>query len=141
MTKDSERRNDRMDENRIKSMIRLAAYENGEGGQDLLVHRYSLRDYVIKDLIKTFFLTTVGYGLLLLLVIFGNLTSVTAMLTKVDMGVALIWLLVGYAAVMVLYMTISFNRSRKRYLEEKRSVKAYGAELKRLEKMSGRESK
>lgn len=130
-----------MDEKRIKSMIRLAAYENGEGGQDLSVHRYSLRDYVIKDLIKTFFLTTVGYGLLLLLVIFGNLTSVTAMLTKVDMGVALIWLLVGYAAVMVLYMTISFNRSRKRYLEAKRSVKAYGAELKRLEKMSGRESK
>lgn len=127
-----------LDENRVKSMIRLAAYENGEGGQDLNVHKYSLRDYLVKNLIRTLLTTTVGYALLLMLIVFGNMQTLMTALTGVDMAALIIWLLIGYAAVLFIYLTIELRRSMERYKQACRSVRAYAAELKKLEKMSGR---
>ena len=126
------------DEERVKSMIRLAAYENGEGGKDLLIHRYSLRDYIVLGLVRTFLLTTVGYGLLLALVGFGNLTTIMDRLNSVDLRALLLWIVIGYAAVLILYLVISLAVSLKRYQEASRSVKAYDRELKHLESLQGR---
>ena len=59
-----------VNEKRLKAMIRLAEYEkNGSG--ELRICRYSRRDYLILSLIRTFFLTTIGFGLLLLLAAIG----------------------------------------------------------------------
>ncbi|MDO4477852.1 MAG: hypothetical protein Q4B73_02275 [Lachnospiraceae bacterium] len=129
-----------IDENRVKSMIRLAAYENGEGGKDLAVRRYSCRDYVVLSMVRTFFMTTVGYILLVLLIFLGNLTAFMERLNDIDIIGLVTWILVGYAAVLAVYLVITVGRGLHRYQQAERSTAAYEAELKRLKKATEKAS-
>ena len=57
-----------VDQERVRLMTRLAKYENGEGVEDFRIRKYYRSDYTALQLIKTWILTTLGYGLLLGLV-------------------------------------------------------------------------
>ena len=52
---------------KIKKMHKLALYESGEGKKHLAISNYYRSDYIGLALIKNFFLTTIAYGLLLLI--------------------------------------------------------------------------
>ena len=52
---------------KIKKMHKLAVYESGVGKEDLAVSNYYRSDYIGLALIKNFFLTTIGYGILLMI--------------------------------------------------------------------------
>ena len=59
-----------LNEEKIKKMRKLAAYESGAGKEDLSISNYYRSDYIGLALIKNFFFTTIAYGLLVL-VYFG----------------------------------------------------------------------
>ena len=52
---------------KIKKMHKLALYESGAGREHLAVSNYYRSDYIGLALIKNFFLTTIGYGILLVI--------------------------------------------------------------------------
>ena len=52
---------------KIKKMHKLAVYESGVGKEDFAVSNYYRSDYIGLALIKNFFLTTIGYGILLMI--------------------------------------------------------------------------
>ena len=52
---------------KIKKMHKLALYESGAGREHLAVSNYYRSDYIGLALIKNFFLTTIGYGILLMI--------------------------------------------------------------------------
>ena len=65
---------------RLKTMIRLAEYESGTGRRDLSIHRYYRRDYIAANVIRTFFLTTVGYALGMAMLLVGIMICVIVIL-------------------------------------------------------------
>ena len=56
-----------VDEKKVRTMIELARYEEGEGKEDLRIRRFYRGDYLTVQLIKNWFLTTISYILLLAL--------------------------------------------------------------------------
>ena len=52
---------------KIKKMHKLAVYESGEGKKHFAISNYYRSDYIGLALIKNFFLTTIAYGLLLMI--------------------------------------------------------------------------
>ena len=59
-----------LNEQKIKKMRKLAAYESGKGREDLSISNYYRSDYIGLAMIKNFFITTIAY-VLLLAVYFG----------------------------------------------------------------------
>ena len=59
------------DEDRVRAMIGLTRYENGSGKEALRLRKYYRTDYLALELIKTFFLATIAYILILTLLIAG----------------------------------------------------------------------
>ena len=50
-----------VDEKKVRTMIELARYEEGEGKEDLRIRRFYRGDYLTVQLIKNWFLTTISY--------------------------------------------------------------------------------
>ncbi|MDY5021546.1 MAG: hypothetical protein SPE99_04005 [Blautia sp.] len=130
-----------LNEEKVKIMNRLAMYEQGEGKKYLPVSKYYRTDYIGLALIKNFFLVTIGYGLMLvgLAAYFGEyLMENIHKMNLVRMG---IYIVVGYAGVLLLYSLVTYIQYSVKYHRAKKSVKRYYEELTRLEKIYGREEK
>ena len=128
-----------VNEERLRMMIHLAEYENGEGKNNLKIRRYYRNDYLALNLIKTFFLTTIAYVLVIGLIAVSDLDYFLNNLTKMDFRVVMSWLIVGYAVMMIIYLGISFFRSAVRYREARKSVRRYEDELLILDRLGRRE--
>ena len=55
-------------EEKIRLMTKLARYESGEGKEELRIARYYRSDYIGLALFRNFFLASIGYLVILLLV-------------------------------------------------------------------------
>ena len=53
---------------KIRLMTKLARYESGEGKEELRIARYYRSDYIGLALFRNFFLASIGYLVILLLV-------------------------------------------------------------------------
>ena len=127
-----------VNEKRLKAMIRLAEYEkNGSG--ELRICRYSRRDYLILSLIRTYFLTTIGFGLLLLLAAIGNMTTVMDQINYIDIRALIAWVFLGYLAFLLFYMVLTFVHAWRRYRRASCSIQGYERELTRLDRLYRRE--
>lgn len=123
-----------VDESRLKTMIRLASFEAGSGGKDLRIRRYSLRDHMLLEAVRTFFLTSIGFAALLALVVMGNMTFVLDHLATMDIRALLMMLMFAYAGLLAVFMTISLVRAFVQYRQAEEHIKRYEKDLKRLEK-------
>ena len=54
-----------LNEERIRSMTRLAIYENNEGKKTIPLSHYYKSDYVSKSLMKSFVYGTISFGIML----------------------------------------------------------------------------
>ena len=129
-----------VDQERVRLMTRLARYENGEGVEDFRIRKYYRSDYTALQLIKTWILTTLGYGLLLGLVIAGN---VEFLLDNIMMPASVpakmrslfSWILIGYIVLIGAYFAAVYISSVIRYNRAKRNVKEYLTALERISRM------
>ena len=53
-----------VDERKVRLMTRLARYEQREGREALRINKFYRSDYIGLALLRNFFMTTIGYGLL-----------------------------------------------------------------------------
>lgn len=58
-----------LNNNRIRLMTKLALYENKEGKEDIRLSKYYKTDYVRYQIIKSILCATLGYALILVLII------------------------------------------------------------------------
>ena len=70
-----------LNEERVKMMIKLASYEEGQGKEDFKVNSYYRKDYVSFHTIVTLIWTTIGYGLAVGLFFLVNLEKIFEGLT------------------------------------------------------------
>lgn len=123
-----------VDQERVRLMMKIARYENGEGVEDFRIRKYYRSDYTALQLIKTWILTTLGYGLLLGLVIAGNVEFLLDNIDSMNLKVLFSWILIGYIILIGAYFAAVYISSVIRYNRARRNVKSY---LDALEKISG----
>ena len=124
-----------VDQERVRLMTRLARYENGEGVEDFRIRKYYRSDYTALQLIKTWILTTLGYGLLLGLVIAGNVEFLLDNIDSMNLRVLFSWILIGYIVLIGAYFAAVYISSVIRYNRVRRNVKEYLTALERISRM------
>ena len=123
-----------INEEKVKIMTKIAMYE-------LPVSKYYRSDYIGLALIKNFFLVTIGYALAIaaVAVYFGEyLMENIHKMNLVSMG---IYIIVGYAVVLVVYSVLTYIQYSVRYYKAKKSVREYYSQLTELSKIYAREEK
>lgn len=124
-----------IDQERVRLMMRLARYENGEGAEDFRIRKYYRTDYTALQLIKAWILTTLGYGLLLGLIVAGNVEFLLDNIDSMNLKVLFSWILIGYLILIGIYIAAVYISSVIRYNRAKRNVKDYLTALEKLSRM------
>ena len=62
-----------LDQNRLRLMTKMAAYESTKGQEDLKISTYYKKDYVSLNVLITVLWVTIGYAMLVALAAFGNM--------------------------------------------------------------------
>ena len=130
-----------LNEEKVKAMSRLAIYENGVGKKHLQISKYFRTDYVGQALIRTFFLVTIGYFLILALLAAYFSEYLMNNIHKMDLRVLAISLIVGYVVLLVVYILVTIIVYNVRYFRAKKHVKKYYEQLTKLEKMYQKEER
>ncbi|MFR8571043.1 MAG: hypothetical protein ACLVDC_03110 [Blautia hansenii] len=137
---------------KIKKMHKLALYESGEGKKHLAISNYYRSDYIGLALIKNFFLTTIAYGLLLL-IYFGyrseylmeNIHKMNLALMALQIIGLYIIMVVGYSILTYIYCSVKYAKAQKGIQEYYKGLtqmkKAYGREERRNGRITGRRTK
>ena len=128
-------------EEKVKTMTRLAIYEQREGKKSLPVSKYYRTDYVGQALIRNLFLVTIGY--VLIMAILGLYFSEYLMnnIHKMNLQALIIYFIAGYVILLVLYSIITGIIYNVRYFRAKKSVRGYYSQLTALDKLRIREEK
>lgn len=130
-----------LNEERIRLMTRIARYEQNEGRRDLKISKYYRRDYLGIKLLKNFFIVTIGYGLILILIFGYHIEYLLDNIHKMDLQPLIAEVIIGYLLVMVFYMVITYTVCSVNWARAKKSVKSYYAKLSELSVLYTREEK
>ncbi|NCB91889.1 MAG: hypothetical protein EOM40_04855 [Clostridia bacterium] len=128
-----------LNENKIRLMTKLARYENGSGKEDLRIARYYRSDYLGVALFKNFFLASIGYVVVLLMI--GSYFSEYLLDNAHVMNLPLMIVSVvgGYIITITIYSVVVYTMSSLKYSRAKRGVKEYDQKLSRLADLYGKE--
>ena len=130
-----------LNEERIRLMTNMASYEEGIGKEYLPMKQYYRRDYVSLEMLKTFFTSTIAFGILCLCWILYEMENITEVLNNGDLISFGISILVKYLIFIVIYQVIAFLVYNRRYTKATRSVKTYYSILKRVQRLREKEEK
>lgn len=124
-----------LEEERIKHMARLAAYETEKGREEIKISSYYRSDYLGLALIKNFFLVSIAYVLIIAVIVGYQVEYLLDNIHKMDLVSLGAWIVVGYAAFIVLYSVITYIFFSVKYALAKKNVRSYYSELNKLTKM------
>lgn len=124
-----------LNEERIRLMTQMAAYEEHEGKRDLSIASYFRGDYISFQLLKSALYATVGFALAVVLYVLYDFSSFLEDFYKMDIVGFLKQILSKYVLVLAIYMVISYFVYAFRYSRAKRHIKKYQAQLKQLQQM------
>jgi len=130
-----------LNKDRIRLMTRLAVYEQGEGKEYMPMSRYYRKDYVGMQMIKTFFCSTIAFGILFVLSILYQLDTWLEELYQLDYQSYIISVLLQYAIFVVVYQIMAWVVYTLRYRKGQRKQKQYLSRLKKVEKLYEREER
>lgn len=125
-----------VDERKVRLMTRLARYEQKEGRDALRIQKYYRSDYLGLALLRNFFMASIGYGLLVLLIVGYYSDYLMDYIYKMDLQLVVTVLIVGYVAVLAVYSAVTYVVYSVRYARAKKSVKSYYLKLGELEKLA-----
>lgn len=130
-----------LNEEKIRLMTRMAAYEQGDGKEDMLIKQYYRTDYVSYQMIKTFISSTIAFGILFLLGTLYSMESLVHELVQMDFMELGRMVLIRYAVFVILYQIVAFVVYNMRYRKATRRMKEYYSELKKVSKLQEGEEK
>lgn len=130
-----------VNEERVKNLYKIALYERDEKKYERQTGHYYKKDYISKEMIKSFFVGTLAYILLVLLWIISTLDDFLRRVNNLEFVKDTVVILVLYMVFMVLYLTATYLIARSRYKEGKAHLKEYLKALKVTKKMYEREEK
>lgn len=130
-----------LNEERIRLMTRMAAFEQGEGQENLKMSQYYRKDYVGIQMIKTFICSTAAFGILFLLQIFYEMDAWIEEFYRMDLMQLGLSVFIKYIIFTLAYQVIAYVVYSLRYKKGHRSVRQYQARLKKVMKSYEKEEK
>lgn len=130
-----------LNEERIKLMTKMAAYEEKERGHSLLAGNYFRSDYISLQLLRSVVSATAAFIIVLCLFAFYDFEIVMKEMYQVDLLQMGKSLLLAYIIFTGVYVVISYCVYSYRYSRAKKSLKKYYAHLHRLSDMYSEDSK
>ena len=122
-------------------MTKLAAYEQGQGKEDIPMGRYRRKDYVALKMIRTFFYATIAFFLLFLLKILYDMEGWINELYQMEYREYIIRILVEYVIFMLAYQAVTWVVYNARYRKGHENQRLYLGRLRKVEKLYEREEK
>ncbi|MDD2979712.1 MAG: hypothetical protein PHN80_07025 [Hespellia sp.] len=130
-----------LNEERVRLMTRMAAYEDGKGREDMKISRYYRKDYASLHTLITILWLTFGYAALIGLIGIAYMEPLMKNLTLTKL-ILLGCVIVGiYLILVVVYGASASNIYKNRHGRAKQRVKQYYRDLSRLKKMYEKEKK
>lgn len=124
-----------LNEERIRLMTRMAAYEEHEGKKDMAISGYFRGDYISFQLLKSAIYATVGFALAVAMYVLYNIETFLEEFYKMDVVDFLKDILSKYCLVLAIYLVISYFVYNYRYNKARRHVKQYNQLLRALMQM------
>lgn len=126
---------------KVRIMTKLAAYEKREGKEYLPISRYYRTDYIGLALIKNFFLVSIGYVILLAMIVLYFLEDLLENIHKMDLIKLGGKVIIGYIILLIVYSVLVYVIQTVRYSRAKKSIRNYYMQLGRLTKIYAKEEK
>lgn len=130
-----------LNEERIKLMTKMAAYEENEGRHNISIGNYFRSDYISLQLLKSVISATIAFAIVLGIFTFYDFEVVMKEIYQVDLLEAGKQLLLSYVIFTGIYTFISYLVYSYRYNRAKKSLKKYYVHLHKLAEMYAEESK
>lgn len=118
-----------LDEKRIRQMTKLAFFEKKEEKNALRIGRYFRSDYIGKELLKNFFLASIGYILVLAVAVLYHIEWLVDEIDTIDLQFAAGCLIASYLCFLAVYSIAVYVISTIRYQGAQKKLKWYGKEL------------
>ncbi len=130
-----------INEDRVKELFHLDLFDEEEQEELRKAGKYFRNDFVVKEMLISFFAGTLIYLLVLALCILNVANSLLDQLNTMNYTQIAIYLGVSYVAFLALYLLVTYLVYTVRYTRDRRILKKYTGHLKKLESMYVREDK
>ena len=124
-----------LNEERIRLMTRMAAFEEVNGKKDISISGYFRGDYISFQVLKSAIYATFGFAVGLIMYILYDLETFLTDFYKMDIVSFSKDVLIRYVAVLAVYLLISYFVYSYRYSRAKRHIKSYSMQLRELYEM------
>ena len=121
-----------LNEEKIRQMTELALLKKSKGEQMFEIDNYFKEDYVGKHMLRSFFVSTVCFALVVVLAILYNLEELMSGITTV--GVFSVVYIVIYILGLIAFEIITYRFFSKKYDEAQKDLKIYNDRLNYFEK-------
>lgn len=129
-----------LNNSKIRLMTKLAVYENKEGKDDISLSKYYKTDYVRYQVIKSMIAVTVGYALILVLIVIYKSEYIIKNAVTMDYRAIGIYVLGFYIMIIALYGLASIIGFSIKYDKSRKKLGRYFKLLKRLNRIYNEET-
>lgn len=121
-----------INEEKVALMTKLAAYEQGQGKENIPQSKYYREDYVSLKMINTAILVTAAYLMILAMVVFVNVEKMMTQIANMDFIKLGKTVLIYYVIIFVVYMAIAYIVYSIKFKRVRKSLNEYNGDLKKL---------
>lgn len=121
-----------LNEEKIKLMTRMAAYEENEGKRSMQIGNYFRSDYIGLQVMKSVISATIAFAIVIGMYIFYDFESVMKEIYQVDLLATGKQILIAYVVFVGIYAVITYIIYAYRYTKAKKSLKKYYTHLTEL---------
>ncbi len=121
-----------LNEEKIKLMTRMAAYEENEGKRSMQIGNYFRSDYIGLQVMKSVISATIAFAIVIAMYIFYDFESVMKEIYQVDLLATGKQILIAYVVFVGIYAVITYIIYAYRYTKAKKSLKKYYTHLTEL---------
>ncbi|HKM22815.1 MAG TPA: hypothetical protein VJZ01_12335 [Lachnospiraceae bacterium] len=130
-----------LNEERIRLMTKMAAYEENEGKTTIPISNYFRGDYISFQVVKGAISATIAFALVVAMYVYYDIEIFLEDIYKMDIASLMKTVLTAYAAILIGYMLISYIVYSYRYTKAKKSLHRYFIQLRELHAMYEREGR
>ena len=114
-----------LNEERIRSMTKLAIYETNEGKKIIPLSHYYKSDYVSKSLMKSFVYGTISFGIMFGMWMIYQMDNAKKSMFGGNLEEFIIQVILLYLIFMILYLLITYIYASITFSKSKKSIKKY----------------
>lgn len=121
-----------LNQERVEEMIRLAIFDQGEGEACKPMIQYFRKDYIVKELLKSFVTGTLAFAIITGMGFMYQAENIINSLNTMDMKGRLLEFFTAYLIFMAVYFAVTYVVYYRRYSTGRQKVKKYYVHLKKV---------